>query len=59
MVVGFATFVQAASVSDRAAHLVLRDLLTLGVQHVDELTLEDRQRPSRICPWVSSCQLGL
>jgi len=59
MVAGFATFVQVAGVSDREAHLVLRDLLTLGAQHVDEVTLEDRQRPGLICPWVFSFHLGL
>jgi hypothetical protein len=45
MVEGFAAFVQAAGVTDRTAHLIHRDLLSLGAQHVYEVTLEDRRRP--------------
>ena len=63
MAAGFAAFVQVAGVSDREAHLGASSSATssliLGAQHVDEVTLEDRQRPSLICPWVFSFHLGL
>ncbi len=42
---GFPAFVQAAGLSQRAAYLLNRDLISLGVLTISEVTLEDRRQP--------------